>query len=234
MFSALVWLDEVDSTQEVLKRGSFPPGTVVVANRQKGGKGRKGRRWESQEGGLYFSFVLEEKIFRELRGYPLVVGLGMKKAIEDLGLKPAIKWPNDIYLGGRKVCGILVEKRGELLYTGVGLNVNQEGFEGELSSLATSLRIVLGAELDLADVLLRVLKGITEELTVFSASGFAPLREEIRPSLLYLGEEVILSDEGKTIAGILKDIGDDGSLILQTAEGIKSFLAGDLTLRPLG
>ncbi len=231
MFDYLIWLEEVDSTQKVLKEGSFPQGTVVVSKRQKGGKGRKGRRWESQEGGLYFSFVLSENFFKDLRGYPLVVALSLLDALGNLGFPCAIKWPNDVYLSGKKVAGILVEKTADKVITGVGVNVNQREFKGELSHRATSLANYTGRELVVREVLSAILQDLAETLTSFAERGFSAYRDRIRSSLLYLGEEVVITDEKELVTGIFRDVGEDGSLILETSEGRRMVLAGDLTLR---
>jgi BirA family biotin operon repressor/biotin-[acetyl-CoA-carboxylase] ligase len=120
----MLWLEETGSTQIVLKEFSFPYGTVVVANRQRDGRGRFGRRWNSEEGGLYFSFLLRAEDFKELLPLPLVVGYGVLLQIERKGFKPMLKWVNDVYILGKKVCGVLVERSKEKVVVGVGINLN--------------------------------------------------------------------------------------------------------------
>ncbi|MDQ7081940.1 MAG: hypothetical protein Q9N34_02275 [Aquificota bacterium] len=103
MFEYMLWLSEIDSTQLRIREWSLPCGSVVVADRQKEGKGRKGRRWESQEGGLYFSFVLCEEDFSDYLQLPLVCAvLPSPSSFDSLGFHSSIKWPNDVYVRGKK------------------------------------------------------------------------------------------------------------------------------------
>ncbi len=232
LFEALIWLEDVDSTQEVLKKGNFESGTVVVANRQKKGKGRKGRRWESQEGGLYFSFVLSEEIFRNIMGFPLAVALGVKRFLSSQGFSPAIKWPNDVYVEGKKCCGVLVERTGGWLISGVGLNVNQEEFR-HIGEVAVSMRMVSGEIYDRRDVLIGILKEISEVLEGFAKEGFGSFADEVESCLLFRGQEVVVTDGQSALAGILEGIDGEGGLLLETGNGRKRILAGDVSLRPV-
>jgi len=230
MFDHLVWLEEVNSTQDVLRKGSFPKGTVVVANRQKKGKGRKGRRWESQEGGLYFSFVLFEEDFKEVVQIPLVVGLSVSEVLEDLGVGAVLKWPNDVYARGRKIAGILVEKSGRRIITGVGLNVNQRGFGEGMEDVAVSLYQLTGRESSKPALLCRLLDRIALHLQRFGREGFAPFKAPVEERLIFRGEEVIVLSERSEV-GILKGIDEEGYLLLQTSEGDRRIAAGDVSLR---
>jgi BirA family biotin operon repressor/biotin-[acetyl-CoA-carboxylase] ligase len=106
----ILWFEETGSTQNVLKEFSFPYGTVVVANRQWEGRGRFGRKWHSQEGGLYFSFLLRAEDFKELLPLPLVVGYGVLLQIERKGFKPMLKWVNDVYVSRVKRSAVCLWK----------------------------------------------------------------------------------------------------------------------------
>ncbi|SHK57653.1 biotin--[acetyl-CoA-carboxylase] ligase [Thermocrinis minervae] len=226
-FDYLVWLEEVDSTQDVLKSFEFPFGTVVVAKRQRKGRGRQGREWHSQEGGLYFSFLLNSEEFKEVPPLPLVIGLAVCNYLIELGFYPSIKWVNDVYLKGKKVCGVLVEKQKEKLICGVGFNVNQETLPPE----AISLYMVDGVKRDLRKTLSSLLDHIDKSLEEFKSSGFSPFKDRIEERLMFLGQEVILMTEPPTV-GILKGLSEDGSLILQTSKGDVKVISGDITLRP--
>ena len=230
-FDHMVWLKETDSTQEVLKKGSYPEGTVVVADVQKRGKGRKGRRWESQEGGLYFSFVLSAKNFREVLQIPLVVGFSVSEALDSFGLPTMVKWPNDVYLKGRKVSGVLVERLGDKIVVGVGVNVNQRSFPEEIRETATSMFLASGRIFERKEVLMRVLGRSQENLGLFSREGFPPFKEKIEEKLLFKGEEVVVISE-KPVAGILLGVDEEGWLLLQTSGGVERIVAGDVSLRP--
>ncbi len=230
MFDLLIWLRETDSTQEFLRRANLPCGTVVVADRQKRGKGRKGRRWESQEGGLYFSFVLCEEDFREFLQIPLVVGLAVSEFLESLGLRTMVKWPNDVYARGRKLSGVLVEKMRNRIIVGVGLNVNQRSFPGDLSESATSVYMLTGRETDRKDVLLRLLDHLNRLLNIYRSEGFDPLKERLEDRLLFKGEEVLVVND-RTEVGVLEGIDERGFLLLRTADGLKKYSVGEVSLR---
>jgi BirA family biotin operon repressor/biotin-[acetyl-CoA-carboxylase] ligase len=231
MFTYMVWLKEVGSTQDVLKEGDFPYGTVVVADTQKRGKGRKGRRWESQEGGLYFSFVLSAKNFRDTLQIPLLLGLSVSEALGTLGFDTLIKWPNDVYLEGKKVSGALVERTGDRIVSGIGINVNQTSFPHDIRDTAVSLRMVAGREFSVVEVLSLVLGRLRENLTLYARTGFEPFRERIENVLAFKGEEVVVLSE-EPLAGILVGINGAGFLILETQRGRREVTSGDLTLRP--
>ncbi len=230
MFQYLVWLRETDSTQERLKEGNYPCGTVLVADIQKKGKGRKGRRWESREGGLYFSFVICEEDFRDVSQLPLIVGLGVSEFLEDLGIGTALKWPNDVYVKGKKIAGILAERIKERVVVGVGLNVNQREFPDEVAGRAISMFQATGKEWNRLSILLKLLDRIAYSLDLYSREGFGSFRERIEEKLLFKGEEVVILSE-KPEVGIMLGIDDRGYLLLQTSEGIKSIAAGDVSLR---
>ncbi|MDQ7082468.1 MAG: biotin--[acetyl-CoA-carboxylase] ligase [Aquificota bacterium] len=227
----MVWLKETDSTQDLLKRGDFPHGTVVVADVQKRGKGRKGRRWESQEGGLYFSFVLSAKNFKEIMQIPLVAGLSVSEALDSFRLSTSLKWPNDVYLKGRKVSGVLVERTGDKVVVGIGVNVNQTEFPEGIKDTAVSLKQVLRRDLNRVDVLTAILGRLQDNLSLFSEEGFPPFRERIEKRLLFKGEEVVILSESPG-RHILLGIDEEGFLLLQTAEGVKRITAGEVSLRP--
>jgi len=230
MFSYLIWLREVDSTQDILKKAYFPTGTVAVADRQKKGKGRKGRRWESQEGGLYFSFVLSEEDFSDLLQIPLVVGLGVSETLNREGVGTVLKWPNDVFAKGKKIAGVLAERTGGRVIVGVGLNVNQKSFGEEIAHGATSLYQLTGRERDRVDLLCRLLEVLKRNLEKFKETGFTPFRKRIEERLIFKGEEVVILSE-KAEAGILKGIDEKGFLLLQTADGEKRITTGDVSLR---
>ncbi len=226
---SIVWLQETESTQELLKRADFPKGTVIVASRQTKGRGRLGKRWVSSEGGLYFSFLLGYKDISGGDCLPLVIGYGVSDFLEDEGISTAIKWPNDVYHGGRKISGILVEKTGDRLIVGVGINVNQEGFPKDIE--AVSMKIVKGRSFNLRMVLLKSLYFIERSLSILEKEGFEYIRRRIEERLLYKGSEIIINSEPPTV-GILEGISSEGYLRVLTSEGVKEIAGGEFSLRP--
>jgi BirA family biotin operon repressor/biotin-[acetyl-CoA-carboxylase] ligase len=224
----MLWLEETGSTQSVLKDFSFPYGTVVVANRQREGRGRFGRKWNSEEGGLYFSFLLRAEDFKELLPLPLVVGCGVLLQIERKGFKPMLKWVNDVYVSGKKVCGVLVERSKEKVVVGVGINLNQKEFPSDL--MATSLYMLRNEVFEKRDFLLETLETLNRVLEEFKNFGFEKFRPAIRQRLMFLGGEVIVYSQ-EPVVGIFEDIDQEGSLLLRTAQGPLKFNAGEVSLR---
>ena len=230
MLEYLLWLEEVSSTQDFLREKDIPYGTVVVANRQTSGRGRHGRVWHSQDGGLYFSFLISEN-FRDVATLPLVLGYALCLFMDEQGLPSAIKWPNDVYIRGKKVAGILVERTRKGLICGIGINVNQTEFPKDI--YATSMYMCDGVKRDQVATFLDVISKVCECLYILKQSGFSYFRDRIKSKLLFLEQEVIVYTEKPTV-GLLKDLGEDGSLIILTSEGQVKIVSGDLTLRGLG
>uniref|UniRef100_A0A7C5SWX0 biotin--[biotin carboxyl-carrier protein] ligase n=1 Tax=Thermocrinis ruber TaxID=75906 RepID=A0A7C5SWX0_9AQUI len=224
----MLWLEETGSTQSVLKEFSFPYGTVVVANRQREGRGRFGRKWHSEEGGLYFSFLLRVEDFKELLPLPLVVSYGVLLQIERKGFKPMLKWVNDVYISGKKVCGVLVERSKEKVVVGVGINLNQKEFPSDL--MATSLYMLKNEVSEKKEFLLETLEILNRVLEEFKTFGFEKFRPAIRQRLMFLGEEVVVYSQ-EPVVGIFEDIDQEGSLLLRTAQGLLKFNAGEVSLR---
>ncbi len=230
MLDYLLWFEELTSTQDFLKERELPVGTVVVSNRQTKGRGRHGRFWHSQEGGLYFSFLLDTD-YRDSMSLPLVLGYALSEYMRAQGLVSAIKWTNDVFVKGKKIAGILVERIKKGFVCGVGVNVNQEGFPPDVQAI--SMFMADGVKRDRVEVLLSLLQLFEDTLKTFRSEGFVAFRELIKSRLLFLDQEVIVYAE-KPVVGVLKDLAQDGSLILLTAEGELRVFSGDLTLRGLG
>ena len=152
-------LDRVDSTNSYAKRlaeQGEPEGVLVVAERQTAGRGRRGRHWESPEGvNVFMTLILRPKLHPSMiSGMTLLAALAIAKAIQEMvSVDVAIKWPNDVIVAGKKVCGILTEMSSEENFVhygvvGMGINVNQSGFPEELQGKATSLFLETGKKLD--------------------------------------------------------------------------------------
>jgi BirA family biotin operon repressor/biotin-[acetyl-CoA-carboxylase] ligase len=217
-------VEQTDSTNdEIRRRKGAGAGLVVVAERQTAGRGRRGSAWLSSPGeSLTFSVLLRPKAPKPL--WPrlsLVAGLAVVEALEKCGLEARIKWPNDVLVGSRKICGILVEAGADHVIVGIGLNVGTQEFPEALE--ATSLRLELGRQFDRADVLtliLRSLNGWSGEI----GSGFPGFLERIRERCALSGERVRLQSGERPVEGTVVEIGDAGELVLETSEGRESFL----------
>ena len=131
-----------EKAKELAKDGLFD--IVVAAEEQTKGKGRFNRKWFSSEGGLYFSVLLKEKNIENAKYLTFIAAVSVVKAIENVaGLKTKIKWPNDIHINKKKLCGILTETFMDCVVVGVGININQIKFNKQISNIATSLKIQL-------------------------------------------------------------------------------------------
>ena len=165
---SILTFDTLDSTNSYLKRNGkyLDHFTVVQANHQEQGKGRLGRSWKDQGNSLLFSILLKEKIEPErVPLLSLLAGASVVLTLEHYGLTPLVKWPNDTLVSEKKISGILTEavSEGEDIFyiVGIGINLNQKGFEGELSQKATSLFLLTKKEYDKEEVLTVLLSYFT-------------------------------------------------------------------------
>lgn len=211
---------------------------LVIAAEQTAGRGRGGNRWWSSSGGLMFSLVLprpEASSLPNWSGYSLTTGLAVCEAMA-LHVPTAdfsLKWPNDVYAGERKICGILIESpaqaRGRLI-VGVGVNVNNSFLNApqELQSTATAICDLKGGPLDLTTVLLSILAQLELRWQQLNVAGFAALREEWEARSLLTGRTLTLQVGQTRHLGRCLGIDEVGNLLLHTEQGRQSFAAGSV------
>ena len=236
-----VYFEEIDSTNMQAKREDYENGTVIFAESQTAGKGRKNRKWQSHKGlGLYFTIVLKPDI--EVNYLPYLsllfnysVFKTLKKHVKG---QIKIKWPNDIYLNGKKIAGFLIESSIEnnsisKLIIGIGINISQsiEDFEEDIKELATSLKIEEEKTYSRKEIFLEILQEIEKDYLKFIKEKFLDIKE-IEENLLWLNQDVMILEDGKVLlSGKLIGLKEDGSLMLKTDEGLKSVYFGDLSIR---
>lgn len=239
----IIYLDEIDSTnREVRRLGDVGAveGTVVIADCQTGGKGRLGRTWFSPAGtGIWMSLLLRPELPPEkVSGITLMAATSVCRAIRSAtGLNTQIKWPNDLVIDGKKVCGILTESAildGELKFAvlGIGVNVNQTEFPGDLPH-AWSLAMTAGRELDREGLIECCLNCLKEDYERYVQSGdLRQLRQEYEAHLVNLDQSVrVLSTTGEW-AGVAKGITDGGDLIVLNDAGEKITVnSGEVSVR---
>lgn len=229
-------LAETASTNDLLRdegRLRDRSNEVVFAEKQTAGRGRREHVWEGAAGrDLLFSLLLKPEVpVAKWTRVTQLTALAVCRAIEhELGLRAEIKWPNDVLLGGKKVCGILVESfggvEGAFLVIGMGLNVNADGFEGDLQWTATSLRLacdsiaVMERGLDRRALAVVLLQELHEALNAIEDEGrFRVCLEEVRQRNAWLGRQVRMLTEGQECWGRVTGLSEEGALLLQTAEG---------------
>lgn len=221
-------------------RNGAAEGSLVLAEKQTRGRGRRGRPWQAQQGkNLTFSIILRPKMPAGRLGLiTLASALAVAEAVASFvqPLEPVLKWPNDVLLAGQKCCGILLEtvfERGtaSTVVLGIGLNVNQDTFPPELKERATSLLLETGRHVPRVPLLARLLKRLERRYNSLSQDGGKAVRSSFEDRLR-LGQALTLrfAETGTTVTGHLHGIDTDGALLLNTAEGLRSFYAGDVTL----
>lgn len=225
--------DVIDSTNLEAKRqvksGCKLP-LVIVAEAQTAGRGRLGRQFYSPNStGLYMSFAYEPKTdFSDTVTVTSAAAVAVVRAIEELtDLKPKIKWVNDIFVDGKKICGILTEAiTGEkaTVIVGIGVNITTKNFPNEIKDTAASLNV----SVDKNDLMLSIVNHLTELIKGLEQRTFLP---EYKEKSMVLGREVCFTENGVTKYGIAVDINNDGGLIVKTADGLATLSTGEITLR---
>jgi BirA family biotin operon repressor/biotin-[acetyl-CoA-carboxylase] ligase len=236
--------EETTSTNDVvdkLARDGAKEGVVVFAEAQSRGRGRLGRNWVSPaHKGLWFSVLLRPSLRpREATQITVLSATALRRGIErHTGLKPRIKWPNDIVVGGRKLAGILTELNAELdqvnyIIVGIGVDVNQtrNDFPRELRQTATSLRMELDKPVVRAELASAVLRELDDDYARFKAGAFPQLAAEWEAHCATLGQRVTIRCGSRQLRGLAESLGEDGSLLLRTEHGhLEQVVGGDVSL----
>jgi BirA family biotin operon repressor/biotin-[acetyl-CoA-carboxylase] ligase len=214
-------------------------GTVVIAETQTAGRGRRGRSWASPpRRNLYFSVVLRPDLPpARAPELTLVASIAICEVLRQAGVEAGIKWPNDLLASGRKIAGILTELAAETervhwVVLGVGVNVNarREDFPEELRGEATSVLLERGQAAPRALFAAACLASLEEWLDRHAEEGFGAVREAWRERTVTLGREVVVRADGREIAGTAEDIDASGALLVRSRAGLERILAGDVTL----
>jgi BirA family transcriptional regulator, biotin operon repressor / biotin---[acetyl-CoA-carboxylase] ligase len=240
----MTFLESVGSTNDAAcaeaEKGA-PEGTVVVAEEQTAGRGRLRRRWHSPSGlGIWMSVVLRPEVGSETApGMTLCASVAVAKAVRSLyPVDVSLKWPNDVMVKGKKLCGILTEMKAsrrnvDFVVCGIGMNVNQtpEDFPVELREGAVSIMMATGKRVDRAELLAAMLEHLEEQYRKFCREGVASSLDEWRSMCPLFGKRVRIKGRREAVEGIFFNIDDNGALVLRLDSGIhRSFLAGDVEL----
>lgn len=223
----ILYLDEIDSTNDFCKANDDGQDLIVVAKSQSKGRGTKGRSFLSQEGGLYLSIMRHhtELFSRDAFKVMINTAVAVCKTIENCGLSPVIKWPNDVLINGRKVSGTLIENtfsgnRVARSIVGVGLNVNNT-LSPELEQIATSLSQEKGKKLDLEKITGFFISALNDEYNV----------ADYKKYINWFGLPITLVKGDEKLVVVAKDVALDGRLICQIDGKEVQVSSGEVTLR---
>ena len=235
--------EQTDSTNNCIRKlakEGKKEGVVAVAEIQTAGKGRRGKGWKSPKGtGIWMSMLLTPNITPpEAPVLTLLAGLAVCRAVrQQTGLTAMIKWPNDILISNKKICGILTELYAEMdsvhfVITGIGINVNTEVFPEELQKTATSLKIEKGETISRKNMIKAVIEEFEKIYLQYEKEcSFLPFREEYKKYCINVGKELqVLSKQPFIAKGI--DITEQGELLVQKQTGEKVVVfSGEVSIR---
>jgi BirA family biotin operon repressor/biotin-[acetyl-CoA-carboxylase] ligase len=234
--------ETVSSTNDValdLARNGAPEGTAVIARSQTAGRGRRGRRWIDEPGqSVLVSIVLRPNLVPD-RVYELsfVASLAVAQYLEsEFNLGAAIKWPNDVIVNTKKICGILVEteaaRAGAAAVVGIGVNVNQTSFSPEISDIATSIALETGSKQDVRRVTEKVSIALLECYDVYKSKGFESTLSRWRGYMYGVGRDAEVRTGNNVICGKVLGVNEQGALLLGDASCVHEVSwADDISLR---
>lgn len=214
--------DTLPSTNDYCETREFGEDTAIIAREQTGGKGTKGRSFSSPRGGVYLSLVRYYPCKAE-NSFSLMIAscMAVVKTLELYGVSAGVKWPNDVFLNGKKICGILIKNsfEGENVkksITGIGVNVNND-IPKDLADIAINLKSVVG-EVDIDEFCKRLIENLYADYSV----------DEYRSRNIVLGKEITVIKNGESGKAVAEDVAADGSLVLKGGERL---FYGEVTIR---
>lgn len=215
---------------------------IYIAEQQTAGRGRRGRRWVSPfASGVYFSLAWRFRCgVNELEGLSLVVGLAVKRVLDNAGVQQVnVKWPNDLLMNGAKLAGVLIEVQGDTsiesqLVIGVGINAFMPQNMAENIDQPWADIHQQGISLSRTELLSRVVTELVAILKQFEVEGFSSFRDEWMAGDIFYQQPVrVQTGANAYISGIAKGVSDTGALLLQTEEGLRNIHGGEVSLRGL-
>jgi BirA family biotin operon repressor/biotin-[acetyl-CoA-carboxylase] ligase len=226
--------EKIDSTNEYLKnKDDLAQWDTAIADVQTDGKGRRGNKWISPKGAALFSFALREDKLLTPKDYsllPLIAGRAMVEGLKNIeNLDYKFKWPNDIYLNDKKISGILIEKVGEFYIIGMGININNEEF-GENNN-GTSLTEATGKKYDIEEIVDMQIMIFKKTWARYVRGQWERLLGEINNMNFLCGKTINIETGSEILEGTAKNITFDGTLELETMEGLKEVIAGEVSIK---
>lgn len=235
------WMPEVDSTNLEMKRRigkGLPDGKILATSNQSAGRGRAGRVWQSGRGqNLCLSLlVAQDAPAADLPSLGMAAVLGVDDLMRELRIGSRPKWPNDLRVEGRKICGILSEGLPGAAILGIGINVNMGPAEAQaIDQPATSILIESGRTLDPRDVLRSLMPHLEKRTGIWRRLRFAGLREDWIDRVEGLGREIDIVNGENTLRGRLEGFGPHGECLLRMEDGrVEAVWSGDARMRTDG
>lgn len=232
----IVYLESVDSTNSYLKNLHNPAnGTLVIAEAQTGGRGRRGRSFWSPHGGIYMSLICEAPQNFDAGKLTSSVALSVCKAIESITrLTPRIKWVNDIFLNGRKVCGILCEaitdptmSSVKSVVIGIGINIAELPLPDELKHIVTSLNREWGEEVPRENLIAELLNNLEKDFKTIDTDEFI---EELRRRSLVLGRKITVHSQTESYEALAIDLDKSCRLVVKRGEETIILSSGEVSV----
>lgn len=233
-------IDSTNSKAKQLAEEGYPHGTLVVADRQEAGRGRRGRNWDSPSGvNIYMTLLLKPDIeIAHASMLTLVTALAVVQAVEkQTGIEAGIKWPNDIVINGKKVCGILTEMSAQFDYInhiviGIGINVHNESFPEEISERATSLFCETGKHYSRAAMIEDILEFFETYYEIYlKTQDLSGLTGEYNRKLVNCGRGVRILDPKEPFEGTALGINEKGELLVETEGEVRRVAYGEVSVR---
>ena len=234
-------IDSTNNKAKKLAEEGAAHGTLVIADEQNGGRGRRGRSWETPpKSSIAMTLIVRPDLPPEKASMlTLVMGMAVASACRSLLDLPAgIKWPNDVVLDGKKICGILTEMSAEMdgihyLVIGTGINVNMNEFPEQIRQTATSLSLEAGHPVNRAEVICRCMKYFEQYYEMFmERQDLSALREAYNGMLVNMDREVRVLEPGNTYSGITRGINDRGELLVEKEDHtVERVFAGEVSVR---
>lgn len=242
-------IDSTNTKAKQLAEQGEPEGTLIITQEQFAGRGRRGREWKAEKGsGIWMTLLLRPRIRPEkVTGVTLLAAMAVSKGIEEVtAVRPMIKWPNDIVMGKRKVCGILTEMSAELssihyLVVGIGINVNNREFPEEISQIASSVYLETGKKVNRNELAAAVIKHFGKYYELFmKEQDLSCVVEEYNAMLANKDKEVKIyygmqetAEESSIDTGVARGIDKEGSLIVEIDGKEKKIVSGEVSVRGL-
>lgn len=240
-------IDSTNTRAKQLAEEGEPEGTLVIADEQTGGKGRRGRAWKSEKGiGIFMSLLLRPTVHpSQASCLTLVAALAVNQGIRQVcQVECGIKWPNDIVLNGKKICGILTETSSELDYIhyaviGIGINANTESFPEELAQKGTSIYLETGKKVDRQALAASCMEAFSKYYAIYCKTGdLSGLLEEYNQALVNKGRQVQILhgmseqvDPDEIETGIAQGIDRHGALLVEKEDGLCQVVSGEVSVR---